>query len=111
FETIESQTSTTGAVDIITDTTNERPKPDARIKDIEIKNNNKNCNRVKCLWPGCSLEFRDKYNLSVHMVRHTGEKSFHCRSAGCQKTYATKAALDVHYNTHSDNRRFKCTFR
>ncbi|CAG2101042.1 unnamed protein product [Medioppia subpectinata] len=57
---------------------------------------------------GCSLEFRDKYNLSVHMVRHTGEKSFQCQSAGCTKTYATKAALDVHQNTHSDNRRFKC---
>lgn len=48
----------------------------------------------------CEWQFKTKYELKRHMVRHTGEKNFHC--AICGKTFLRNKALTTHLKTHQD---------
>ena len=35
-----------------------------------------------CTWPACEKRFRDKYDLSRHMLSHNGERSVKCEKCG-----------------------------
>uniref|UniRef100_A0A2H1VN70 SFRICE_007083 n=1 Tax=Spodoptera frugiperda TaxID=7108 RepID=A0A2H1VN70_SPOFR len=48
----------------------------------------------------CEWQFRTNYELKRHMVRHTGEKNFHCTV--CGKSFPRNRALTTHLKTHQD---------
>lgn len=48
----------------------------------------------------CEWQFRTNYELKRHMVRHTGEKNFHC--SVCGKSFPRNRALTTHLKTHQD---------
>lgn len=48
----------------------------------------------KCTMPNCSREFRDAYNLRVHMCLHTGHQPLKCSK--CDYRCVQKASLEWH---------------
>lgn len=51
----------------------------------------------------CEWKFKTNYELKRHMVKHTGEKNFHCTVCGA--AFLRSRALKTHMKSHED---FKC---
>ena len=54
--------------------------------------------RVVC--PKCGKTFKNKSNLKIHMLTHSGVKPFGCRVASCNQGFTTKQCLQFHYKKH-----------
>lgn len=50
--------------------------------------------------PFCEWQFKTSYELKRHMVRHTGERNFHCNV--CGKSFPRNRALTSHLKTHEE---------
>ncbi|XP_037299504.1 zinc finger protein 283 isoform X20 [Manduca sexta] len=48
----------------------------------------------------CERLFKTSYDLKRHMVRHSGEKNFHCQI--CRKAFCRKRALVTHLKSHEE---------
>ncbi|XP_030032961.2 zinc finger protein Xfin [Manduca sexta] len=55
----------------------------------------------------CSYKCFTSNELTLHMVKHSGEKKFECTI--CKKCYARKKTLREHMKIHNNDRRFCCT--
>ncbi|XP_011569205.3 zinc finger protein 652-A isoform X5 [Plutella xylostella] len=55
-----------------------------------------------CQCPCCEWQFRTPYELKRHMIKHTGQRNFHC--SVCAKSFPRRAALKTHLKTHEDLR-------
>lgn len=56
--------------------------------------------RFKCEFQICQKEFRRRYNLKVHMRKHTGETPYTCRYSGCGKKYLWRSSMAHHLKVH-----------
>lgn len=54
--------------------------------------------RVIC--PKCSKTFKNKSNLKIHMLTHSGVKPFGCKVPSCNQGFTTKQCLQFHYKKH-----------
>ena len=66
--------------------------------DIPIKANGEvgsPPSRVDC--PNCERTFKNKSNLKIHMLTHSGVKPFGCKIEECQSRFTTKQCLQFHY--------------
>lgn len=51
--------------------------------------------RVAC--EKCGRTFKNKSNLKIHMLTHSGVKPFGCKIEGCKNGFTTKQCLQFHY--------------
>ncbi len=51
--------------------------------------------RVAC--EKCGRTFKNKSNLKIHMLTHSGIKPFGCKIEGCRTGFTTKQCLQFHY--------------
>ena len=51
--------------------------------------------RVAC--GKCGRTFKNKSNLKIHMLTHSGVKPFGCKVEGCKSGFTTKQCLQLHY--------------
>lgn len=51
--------------------------------------------RVAC--EKCGRTFKNKSNLKIHMLTHSGVKPFWCKLDGCRSGFTTKQCLQFHY--------------
>jgi len=51
--------------------------------------------RVGC--DKCGRTFKNKSNLKIHMLTHSGVKPFACKVGGCKAGFTTKQCLQFHY--------------
>ncbi|CAH2230092.1 jg11300 [Pararge aegeria aegeria] len=54
----------------------------------------------------CSMSFYNRFQLKIHMLKHTGKKDFQCNV--CLKAFGRMYTLREHMRIHADDRRFKC---
>lgn len=53
-----------------------------------------------CRCPYCEWQFKTPYELKRHMIKHTGEKNFHC--SVCGQSFSRSKALRTHAKTHDE---------
>ena len=56
--------------------------------------------RFVCEIEGCGKDFRRRYNLKVHMRKHTGETPYFCQFPGCAKKYLWRSSMAHHLKIH-----------
>jgi Zinc finger, C2H2 type len=49
---------------------------------------------------GCRKSFQRRYNLAVHMRRHTGETPYTCLVSGCGKKFKWRSSMAHHNKSH-----------
>lgn len=54
----------------------------------------------------CTMSFYNRFQLKIHMLKHTGKKDFQCNV--CLKAFGRLYTLREHMRIHADDRRFKC---
>lgn len=70
-----------------------------------VKNEHVLEDSVYCLWKNCAMKghmFKQKRSMVGHIVMHTSEHLFKCKSAGCGKSFAYRSQLEKHSRTHAD---------
>ena len=55
---------------------------------------------VRVICPKCGKTFKNKSNLKIHMLTHSGVKPFGCKVANCTQGFTTKQCLQFHYKKH-----------
>ncbi len=55
---------------------------------------------LRVLCPKCGKTFKNKSNLKIHMLTHSGVKPFGCKAANCTQGFTTKQCLQFHYRKH-----------
>ena len=60
---------------------------------------------VRVVCPKCGKTYKNKSNLKIHMLTHSGVKPFRCRVAPCSQGFTTKQCLQLHYKRHHGFRR------
>ncbi|KAL3841389.1 hypothetical protein ACJMK2_019541 [Sinanodonta woodiana] len=63
-----------------------------------------------CPSPGCGKAFKRLSKLSVHNMRHTGERPFKCSKLGCDWAFTTHYKLKRHEESHEGRKDFICEF-
>lgn len=56
--------------------------------------------RHVCPVAGCGKGFERRYQLKVHMRRHTGETPYKCSVKGCNKQFKWRSSMAHHYKGH-----------
>lgn len=89
---------------------NLHPRPAFSHKDMEPISSSQDSNvhsggdsnleRYPCPEPGCGKGFERRYQLKVHMRRHTGETPYKCNVAGCSKKFKWRSSMAHHYKGH-----------
>lgn len=59
--------------------------------------------KYPCTFPNCTKLFERRYNLSVHLRRHTGETPYTCEVPGCGKQFKWRSSMAHHNKTHERN--------
>ncbi|KAK3608516.1 hypothetical protein CHS0354_010370 [Potamilus streckersoni] len=60
--------------------------------------------------PSCGKAFKRLSKLSVHNMRHTGERPFKCSKLGCDWAFTTHYKLKRHEESHEGRKDFICEF-
>ncbi len=64
-------------------------------------------NRFPCTFPNCSLSFERRYNLKVHLRKHTNEKPYKCKEPGCNSAFKWRSSAKHHVSYHQRLQRKK----